>query len=274
MTDEQLLNMWLHGRPAKTKDTYGHEGKRLLSATGKPLLETGLEDLQSHVDGLAHLAPRTQAKAISAIKSLFDFLHERGLIASNPGSPLRPPKVANDLAERILDRDEVLKLIAAAPAGRDHAAVSTLYIAGLRASELCGLRWRNVIARADGEGQLSIFGKGGKTRSVVIPSPAYAELLALKGSAGPGDRVFGFGERTLQNIVKRAAIDAGLGDRPSCHWLRHCHASHTIDAGAPLSLVQATLGHSSAATTSRYLHARPNDSSARYLAGPTLQKSA
>jgi site-specific recombinase XerD len=53
----------------------------------------------------------------------------------------------------------------------------------------------------------------------------------------------------------------------SAHWLRHAHASHALDRGAPVSLVQATLGHASVATTGRYLHARPNDSSARYLGG-------
>ncbi len=66
-------------------------------------------------------------------------------------------------------------------------------------------------------------------------------------------------------VVKAAARQAGLGGAVSAHWLRHAHASHALDRGAPVSLVQATLGHASVATTGRYLHARPNDSSARYL---------
>jgi integrase/recombinase XerD len=69
----------------------------------------------------------------------------------------------------------------------------------------------------------------------------------------------------VHRIVKQAAQRAGLSDRVSAHWLRHAHASHALDRGAPVSLVQATLGHASVATTGRYLHARPNDSSARYL---------
>src|SRR5260370_25660655 len=59
---------------------------------------------------------------------------------------------------------------------------------------------------------------------------------------------------------------AGIAANVSTHWLRHAHASHALDHGAPIHLVQATLGHSSVATTSRYLHARPGDSSARFLA--------
>src|SRR5579862_4262263 len=66
-------------------------------------------------------------------------------------------------------------------------------------------------------------------------------------------------------IVRRAAEQAGIAAKVSPHWLRHAHASHALDHGAPIHLVQATLGHSSVATTSAYLHARPGDSSARFL---------
>ncbi len=67
-------------------------------------------------------------------------------------------------------------------------------------------------------------------------------------------------------IVRAAAERAGLDLPVSPHWLRHAHASHALDRGAPIHLVQATLGHASVATTGRYLHARPTDSSSRYLA--------
>ena len=65
--------------------------------------------------------------------------------------------------------------------------------------------------------------------------------------------------------MKTAAARAGLSEDVSAHWLRHAHAFHSLDRGAPVHLVQATLGHASVATTGRYLHARPTDSSARYL---------
>jgi integrase/recombinase XerD len=66
-------------------------------------------------------------------------------------------------------------------------------------------------------------------------------------------------------IVRSAARRVGIEANVSPHWLRHAHASHSLDRGAPIHLVQATLGHASVATTGRYLHARPQDSSARYL---------
>ena len=67
-------------------------------------------------------------------------------------------------------------------------------------------------------------------------------------------------------IVKKAAAQAGIDGNVSPHWLRHAHASHALERGAPVALVRDTLGHSSVSTTNGYLHARPNDSSARYLA--------
>lgn len=69
----------------------------------------------------------------------------------------------------------------------------------------------------------------------------------------------------VHRIVKAAASRAGISGEVSAHWLRHAHASHSLERGAPIHLVQATLGHASVATTGRYLHARPTDSSARYL---------
>jgi hypothetical protein len=72
-------------------------------------------------------------------------------------------------------------------------------------------------------------------------------------------------QSAVHRIVKAAAERAGLSAEVSAHWLRHAHASHSLDRGAPIHLVQQTLGHASVATTGRYLHARPTDSSARSL---------
>jgi hypothetical protein len=77
----------------------------------------------------------------------------------------------------------------------------------------------------------------------------------------------------VRAIVRQAAEGAGVNVGVSPHWLRHAHASHALDHGAPIHLVQATLGHCSVATTSRYLHARPGDSSARFLALETFGES-
>jgi len=81
-----------------------------------------------------------------------------------------------------------------------------------------------------------------------------------------GDELGRHLDRTqVYRIVANAALRAGIQGKVSPHWLRHAHASHSIERGAPIHLVQQTLGHASVATTSRYLHARPNDSSSLYL---------
>ena len=72
--------------------------------------------------------------------------------------------------------------------------------------------------------------------------------------------------RQAQRLVEAAAKRAGLRASVSPHWLRHAHATHALERGAPIHLVAATLGHASVATTGKYLHARPTDSSSRYLA--------
>jgi integrase/recombinase XerD len=142
----------------------------------------------------------------------------------------------------------------------------------VRVSEVGGLYWRDVQANGDGA-QITVFGKGGKTRAIQLPASVATALAKLRGDAGGDDPVFrsrkhGSALHTVAvlRVVRQAARRAGIELPVSPHWLRHAHASHALDRGAPIHLVQATLGHASITTTGRYLHARPNDSSSRFLA--------
>jgi len=133
------------------------------------------------------------------------------------------------------------------------------------------LKWRDLQERGDA-GQVTVFGKGERTRAIVLSAETWRELQAIRGDAGENDPVFpsrkghGHLDRSqVLRIVKKAAARAGLKGKVSPHWFRHAHASHALDRGAPIHLVQSTLGHSSVATTGRYLHAKPTESSSRYL---------
>ena len=166
---------------------------------------------------------------------------------------------------------DVHRMLALEPDARNAAMLRLIYCAGLRISEVCGLAWRDMQA-GDDAGQATVYGKGGKTRVVLLPASVWRALVQSRGDAGPDAPVF-ISQRkgqldpsAVHRVVKAAAARAGLSADVSAHWLRHAHASHALDRGAPIHLVQATLGHASVATTGRYLHARPNDSSARYLA--------
>ena len=182
---------------------------------------------------------------------------------------LRPNR--DGLAQRILAESEVGKLIEAAPEGRDRLLLKLLYVSGVRVSEVCGLKWCDAMPRQEG-GQISVFGKGGKTRTVLLKVAVWRQLLSFRGGAPAESPIFAsrrgggaLDASQVRRIVYAAAGKAGLAQKVSPHWMRHAHASHALDRSAPIHLVQATLGHASVSTTGRYLHARPSESSSFYL---------
>lgn len=273
-SDAGLVRLWLAGRSAHTARAYGDDAGRLLaflSARGRSLRAATLADLADWAGSLAG-APSTLARRLSAAESLLTFGQRTGFLTFNVGAALKLPSRPNELAERILSEHETHALIAAAQPGRDRALLRFLYASGARVAEACGLAWRHVQPRDDGEGQVTLHGKGGKTRHVLLPARVVAELAELRGDAGDDAPVFAsrtgrrLSERDARRVVARAAEKAALDRAVSPHWLRHAHASHALDRGAPVHLVQSDLGHASVATTGRYLHARPKDGSARFLA--------
>jgi len=269
-SDAQLLELWLYRRPARTLTEYRREAACFLDHAGKPLRSVTLGDAVAYVRTREGLAPSTQGRTINVLKSLFAFAHRIGYVPFNVAAPLRCPYVKDQLAERILPEGDVYGMLhSIKDHPRDYLLLLLAYATGGRVSELMGLSWRDVQPRDEG-GQVVLFGKRGKTRSVLLPAAPWRKLLEL-GRAGPDDPVFvsRFGNRLSSvqawRVVRAAARRAGIIADVSPHWLRHAHASHALDRGAPISLVQATLGHSSVGTTGKYLHARPNDSSGRYL---------
>lgn len=271
-TDDHLVALWLsrHESP-HTRRNYARQAESFLRHVGRPLAAVRLGELQAYLATLDGKASATRANATAALKSLFSFAHEVGYLPVNVGAVVKAPAVKNTLAERILDEAAVHRMLALETSPRNRALLTLLYGGGFRISEVCGLRWRD-LAERDGAGQATVFGKGGKTRVVLLSAGTWRLLDALRGDVGPDDPVFrsrkGGGpldESAAHRVVKAAAARAGLAVEVSAHWLRHAHASHALDRGAPVHLVQATLGHASVATTGRYLHARPSDSSARYL---------
>ncbi len=191
-------------------------------------------------------------------------------LAKNVAAELNLPRSENRLAERIPAEADVQRIIALETEPRDRVLLLLLYTAGLRVSEACNLRWRNLRARGD-TGQLTICGKGGKTRAVLLPAAMWRELRSLDTTSDPDRPVFRsrsgkpLDRSRVLRIVQEAAQRAGIEGGVSPHWLRHAHATHSLERGAPIHLVQATLGHASVATTSRYLHARPSQSSAQFI---------
>jgi integrase/recombinase XerD len=271
-TDQQLIDLWLHGRSRHTQRAYRADVNRFLESVPKPLYRIILGDLQQYTEQLVKtgLQLATVYRSMSAIKSLFAFGHRLGYLPFDVARPLRLPALRDGLAERILEETDVLRMIALESMPRNKAILLALYSGGFRVSEVCSLKWSDLQNR-DSAGQITVFGKGGKTRTVLMPSSVWNALQSLRNDAGDKAPVFRsrkgghLDESQIWRIVRNASKRAGIEKDVSCHWLRHAHASHALDRGAPIHLVQTTLGHSSISTTGRYLHARPSDSSSNYL---------
>jgi integrase/recombinase XerD len=271
--DLQLVEMWLHGRSSRTQDYYRRTAMRFLSHCNKPLKQVTLSDLQSFNDVLVEMGITDSSlrSYLAAIKSLLTFGNKLGMLPVNVGVALKSPKVKDTLTERILSEADVLLMTRLETDPTNRMMLRLLYCAGLRVSELCDLKWSNAQERGEGAGQVTAFGKGGKTRSVIIPAAVWRELIEYKSDARKGAYMFpssrtnkGVTRQHVWNVVKAAAERIGVKASP--HWFRHSHATHSLDRGAPIHLVQQTLGHASVATTGKYLHCRPSESSSKYLA--------
>jgi site-specific recombinase XerD len=277
-SDEALLKSWLRSLGSlHTQRNFEVTAKRFLAELPEGGLRAGtVEDVRDALTSMsAGLSEASARQYVLRIKSLLGYAHALGYTPFNAGATIKVRSDANNrgatLAKRIMSEVEVSLLIRAAPSKRDRVMLEVIYAGGLRVSETVGLTWSDVLPRDD-RVQLSILGKGGKVRQVLLPEIVSRALLSLRGNAGDNDPVFasreGGGhltERTVNGMVKRAAVKAGINEAVSPHWLRHAHGSHAIDRGASLPEVQTTLGHGNIATTSGYLHARPDTSSGLHL---------
>lgn len=272
-SDHKLMALWLHGKSKHSQKAYRVDVARLLDhVAGKPLATITLGDLQQFADRLKEegLAPNTQKRVISSVKSLFTFGQKLGYLQFNVAAALKAPKAKDTLAERILTEEEVMKMVTLTAKLRDRLIVRLLYSSGARISEVCGLTWRDLQPNGD-TGQVTIFGKGGKTRFVKLSKETWKALQAYRQGAGHDEPIFtsqkggALDPSQVHRIVKSAAKRAGIAGNVSAHWLRHSHASHSLDRGANIAVVRDTLGHSSLAITSRYTHAKPNESSSEFL---------
>jgi len=211
----------------------------------------------------------TVARKISTIRSFFRYLVKHGLIADNPAAFVLTPKQDKTLPV-YLPVDEMFRLLDSirtdTVAGlRDRAIFETLYSCGLRISELAGLNASDVDF---GQGLVRVLGKGRKERIVPIGRKALQAIQAYRErfeaesgvAAEAGGPLFlnlrkgRLTPRSMARILDRLVRDIGLLTRVSPHALRHSFATHLLDAGADLRVVQELLGHKSLSTTQKYTH--------------------
>ncbi|MBC8423596.1 site-specific tyrosine recombinase XerD [bacterium] len=229
----------------------------------------GPQELRAYlIDSAERLGPRSRARLVSTLRSFHRFLAAEGLATRDPTLTLLSPRVGRKLpvvlsqaqVERLLDAPD-----AATPAGeRDRAILEVLYGCGLRVSELCGVDPPDLDPR---DASLRVRGKGNKERLVPVGAPALRVLRAYLASGRPallGERrcpalfVNRRGGRlsrvSVWSVVKKSALVAGVSTEVTPHTLRHTYATHLLEGGADLRVVQELLGHASIGTTEIYTH--------------------
>ena len=241
---------------------------------------TELSDIRAHMAFLVNrgLKKSSIGRALSTLRSFFKFLNREGHLEANPARLVHSPKQERKLP-RFLTVDEAFSLMEApAETGfhalRDRAALELLYSSGLRVSELAAVDLDDLNL---GEGMVKVKGKGKKERLVPMGGKAVSALRAYilerfllarslkakgRSTPEPGDEIALFinraGGRLTARSIRRAVVGCARralpGKKATPHTLRHTFASHLLQAGADLRVIQELLGHSSLSTTQKYTH--------------------
>jgi integrase/recombinase XerD len=261
------------GLSPRTVEAYARDLVEYLDALRQARVGTPEAVRQEHVRGhLAtlgrRLSARSQARHLAAIRMFHRFLIAERHAPADPTEQVETPRQARRLPV-FLTLDEVEALLEAprdtSPAGlRDRAMLHVLYATGLRVSELVGLSVNSVQLDA---GYVVARGKGEKERLVPLGRRAVAEVRAWLGRGRPvllrgrasralfvGPRGTALTRQGVWKLLRRHALAAGIKKRLSPHKLRHSFATHLVERGADLRVVQAMLGHADLATTQIYTH--------------------
>ncbi|MEX2527436.1 MAG: site-specific tyrosine recombinase XerD [Gemmatimonadota bacterium] len=262
------------GLSPRTVEAYQGDLKRLI----KQLTELGVADpadvthhhLREHVFALKEkgLAAASIRRAISCIRTYYEFLLSEGVVDADPTERLESPR-GSKVLPRVLSREETVQLLEAPDSDsrmfwRDRAILETLYATGMRVSEAVGLRLGDLDLT---DGFATVMGKGSKERITPLGAAARCALRRYLTEVRPAmdrgkaqGRVFlnvrgsPLSRVAVWTLVKETAQRAGLPEGISPHTLRHTAATHLLEGGADLAMVQELLGHADIATTQIYTH--------------------
>jgi integrase/recombinase XerD len=269
-----LDNLWAErGLVDNSLKSYRHDLLRLqscLAARGKELTSATREDLLAVLAGEVQQgkSPRSVSRYLSAYRQFYSWLVRGGTISSDPVALIESPKTGRGLPKALTEK-QVEALLAAPDTGtalgvRDRAMLELMYATGLRVSELVGLELSNLNLN---QGVVRVMGKGQKERLVPLGDQAHECLKTylssgrselLKGAQS--DHVFvtsrkkGMTRQAFWYMVRRYAAQCDISLKLSPHMLRHSFATHLLNHGADLRVVQLLLGHSDLSTTQIYTH--------------------
>lgn len=266
--------LWLeHSLSSNSLDAYSRDLKGLglwLAGRHGSLRSASREDLLAYLADrvMQGIKPRSNARFLSAIRRYFQFLHREGVRQDDPSALIESPRIGRGLPGTLSEND-VERLLAAPDLEsvlglRDRAMLEILYACGLRVSELVGLEMEQWNPRL---GCLRILGKGQRERLVPIGDHATDWLQRFLRESRPQiltgagshfvfvtRRTTGMTRQAFWHLIKRYAVQAGITKPLTPHTLRHAFATHLLNHGADLRVVQLLLGHSDLSTTQVYTH--------------------
>lgn len=213
-------------------------------------------------------SPRSVSRYLSAYRQFYRWLVREGMINSDPVALIESPKTGRGLPKALSEEDVESLLVApdtkTTLGVRDRAMLELMYATGLRVSELVGLELSNLNLN---QGVIRVIGKGQKERLVPIGDEAYESLKLYLSDGRPAllkgkqtDCVFvttrkaGMTRQAFWYMLRRYAVQCGISRKISPHMLRHSFATHLLNHGADLRVVQLLLGHSDLSTTQIYTH--------------------
>ena len=269
-----LDTLWLEkGLSQNTLDAYGRDLRAFSAWLRDSRHSLGTARKEDLLGYLAHryetgAKPRSTARALSSLRRFYQ-RRTRDTGRSDPTLEVANPKLGRGLPGSLTE-GEVERLLAAPDVGtvlgmRDRTMLEVLYACGLRVSELVGLEVSDLNLR---QGVVRVMGKGSKERLVPLGEEALSWLTRyfadsrvelLRGNQGspavfPSNRGTAMTRQTFWHLIKRHAANAGITKKLSPHTLRHAFATHLVNHGADLRVVQLLLGHSDLSTTQIYTH--------------------
>jgi integrase/recombinase XerD len=267
--------LWIEeGLSENTQKAYGtdlaHFAAWLRATHGKPVTEAGPFDIEDYL-ALKYrrkASERSTARLLSSLRKFYLYLVREGQMARDPTLPIEGPRLGRPLPKTLTEKDVEALLEAPDtedPFGcRDRAMLEVLYATGLRVSELVSLTLGQVNLR---RGVIRVVGKGNKDRLVPIGEEAEDWLNRYLKTARPDilkgrrsddlfvtDRGGAMTRQAFWYLIKRHALQAGIGKPLSPHTLRHAFATHLLNHGADLRVIQLLLGHSDLSSTQIYTH--------------------
>ena len=267
-----LDHLWIeYGLSGNTLSAYGADLRLLearLQAIGLKLEQASEAELLDFLSQSAATSSRTAARRLASLRRFFSWLVRERFREDDPSLRLKGPRTGRHLPTTLSEID--VDALLAAPGGdtalarRDATMLEVLYATGLRVSELVGLSWSQVNLVV---GVVRIVGKGNKERLVPLGDVAREKLdeylkftrqVILHGRVSdalfPTARGAAMTRQAFWHLIKRYALKAGLRSELSPHTLRHAFATHLLNHGADLRVVQLLLGHADISTTQIYTH--------------------